>query len=112
LFESYIFHELKCYRDHRRPSATIKFWRTTTGHEVDFIFADQVAIEVKAKEIIGEKDLAAIRICEQEKILKKYVIVSLEERARVVDNGIQILPYKSFLQALWNDEFLEPEDPI
>jgi predicted AAA+ superfamily ATPase len=112
LFEAYIFHELKCYRDSRRPSAKIKYWRTTSGHEVDFVLADLVAIEVKAKEVIGERDLAGLRACQEEKVLKKHIVVCLEQKARLVDGGILILPYKDFLRALWNDELLEPLEAI
>jgi len=111
-FEAYIHHELKAYRDYRRPDATIKYWRTTGGVEVDFIFAEQVAIEVKAKEIVGEKDLSGIRACMEEQLLEKYIVVSLENRPRLVDNSILILPYSDFLRALWNDEILAPLEPI
>jgi predicted AAA+ superfamily ATPase len=111
-FEAYIHHELKAYKDCCRPDATIKYWRTTGGVEVDFIFAEQVAIEVKAKEIVGDKDLAGIRACMEEQLLEKYIVVSLENRPRLIDNSILILPYADFLRALWDDEVLAPLEPI
>ena len=44
LLENGLFRELleKCDADE------IKFWRTTQGHEVDFIIKDKTAYEVKA----------------------------------------------------------------
>jgi predicted AAA+ superfamily ATPase len=111
-FEAYIHHELKAYKDCRRPDASIKYWRTTGGVEVDFIFAERVAIEVKAKEVVGEKDLSGIRACMEEQLLEKYIVVSLEKSARLIDNSISILPYTDFLRALWNEEILDPLEPI
>lgn len=111
-FEAYIYHELKTYRDCRRPQASINYWRTTSGFKVDFVLGNQVAIEVKAKEIVGERDLAGIRACEQEKMLSKYIIVSLEKKARLIDDTFSILPFEEFLRALWDDKILVQPDPI
>lgn len=112
LFETYIYHELKTYRDYKRPDASILYWRTTSGFEVDFIFGKQMAIEVKAKEVVGDKDLNGLRACEEEQILSQYILVSLEEKARLVDDKFLILPYQEFLRRLWNDEWLVPVEEI
>lgn len=111
-FEAYIHHELRSYIDYCRPNTTLHYWRTTTNHEVDFILGGRIAIEVKAKAVIGEKDLHGLRACEQEKILTRYIVVSLEERARLVDDKFLILPYKEFLNALWNHELIEAREEI
>ena len=111
-FEAYIHHELRSYIDYCRSNTTLHYWRTTTNHEVDFILGGKVAIEVKAKAVVGEKDLQGLRACEQEKILNKYIVVSLEERARLVDDMFLILPYKDFLNSLWNHELIEAREEI
>jgi len=47
-FEQYIIMELKAYQAYRNPELEIRYWRTSTGFEVDFILGDMdVAIEVK-----------------------------------------------------------------
>ena len=111
-FEAYIHHELRTYIDCHRSDATLNYWRTTSNHEVDFILGGQIAIEVKAKSIVSEKDLSGLRACEQEKILKKYIVVSMEERPRLVDDLFLIVPYKEFLKSLWNHELLDPLEEI
>ncbi|MBW2657074.1 MAG: ATP-binding protein, partial [Deltaproteobacteria bacterium] len=47
-FEHYILMELKAYQAYCNPELDIRYWRTSTGFEVDFILGDMnVAIEVK-----------------------------------------------------------------
>jgi predicted AAA+ superfamily ATPase len=47
-FETWLMHELTCYRDYKSQEP-LSYWRTTSGFEVDFIIADHTAIEAKAK---------------------------------------------------------------
>jgi predicted AAA+ superfamily ATPase len=111
-FEAYIHHELRSYIDYHRHHATLHYWRTTSHHEVDFVLAGQIAIEVKAKAVVSDKDLIGLRAIEQEKLLKKYILVSLEDRPRLVDNLFLIMPYRTFLRALWNHELLDHIEEI
>ena len=101
--ETYIFHELICYRDYV-SEVPLYYWRSTSGFEVDFIMDDHTAIEVKASENVSERDLKPLRALSEEKKLKRYICVSLEARARRVDN-ILILPVGEFLKALWAREY-------
>lgn len=40
--------ELKAYQAYKNPALNIRYWRTSTGFEVDFILDDMIAaIEVK-----------------------------------------------------------------
>ncbi len=103
-FESWIFHELSTYIDYTE-AVPLAYWRSTSNFEVDFILADTTAIEVKAKEPVGERDLRGLRALKEESLLKHYVVVSLEPRARTVD-GIRILPWQVFLGELWEGAFV------
>jgi len=48
-FEHFIFHELYAHSSYSGLNYPVKFWRTASGMEVDFILGDhEVAIEVKA----------------------------------------------------------------
>ena len=103
-FESYIFHELSTYIDYTEPTP-LAYWRSTSNFEVDFVLADKTAIEVKAKDPVGERDLRGLRALKEESLLKHYVVVSLEPRPRMV-SGIRILPWKDFLERLWDGGFV------
>ena len=48
---------------------------------------------------MAASDLKGLRALAEEKTLKRLLCVSLEPRARIVD-GIQILPWAEFLEAL------------
>lgn len=104
-FEQYIFHELKSWRDYKVPTAAIAYWRSVGGFEVDFILGNEVAVEVKAMTQVPERELKGIRALMEERLLKKYVVVSLEKEPRKLDDGIFILPYELFLDGLWNGEW-------
>lgn len=103
-FESYVFHELCTYLDYTE-AMPLAYWRSTSNFEVDFILADTTAIEVKAKDPVGERDLRGLRALKEEALLKHYVVVSLEARPRTID-GIRILPWKHFLEKLWDGAFV------
>lgn len=102
-FETYLMHELISYRDYV-SGERLHFWRSASGYEVDFLVGDHTAIEVKAKENIALRDLKSLRALAEEGKFKHYLCVSLEPRARTV-NGIRVLPYRNFIDMLWNGEF-------
>ena len=102
-FETFVFHELSTYLDYTEP-VPLSYWRSTSNFEVDFILGDTSAIEVKAKDPVGERDLRGLRALKEEALLKHHVIVSLEARPRTVD-GIRILPWREFLEQLWSGKF-------
>ncbi|HEY3306061.1 MAG TPA: AAA family ATPase [Candidatus Binatia bacterium] len=102
-FETWLFHELIAWRDYASGEA-LSHWRSTSGFEVDFILGDHTAVEIKAKENVSPQDLKSLRALAEEQKLKRYLCVSLEPRPRELE-GIAILPYKQFLDALWTGEF-------
>lgn len=102
-FETYLMHELKCFSDYISGDR-LSYWRSTSGFEVDFIIGDHTALEIKAKKNISTNDIKPLRILAEEGILKRYVCVSMEPRRRKVEN-IDILPYKEFLDLLWDKVF-------
>ena len=104
-FEHYILMELKAYQAYRNPELDLTFWRTAGGFEVDFILGNlDVAIEVKAG-TVHEGDLRGLRALLEERRVKHPVVVSLEAQPRIMDKRIHILPWKMFLERLWNGDF-------
>jgi len=102
-FETFMMHELSSWSDYV-SGELLSFWRSTSGFEVDFIIGDHTAIEVKAKETVSAQDIKSLRALREEKKLKHFVCVCMEKRSREVD-GIKILPYAEFINALWDGRF-------
>jgi len=102
-FETYLIHELMSYSDYL-SGEPLSYWRSTSGLEVDFILGDHTAIEVKATENLSVQDLRPLRALAEEKKLKRYLYVTLEPRSRKFE-GITSLPYREFLDALWDGEY-------
>jgi predicted AAA+ superfamily ATPase len=99
-FETWLLHELVCYRDYV-SGEPLRFWRTTSGFEVDFIIGDHTAVEAKATAHVSADDLRGLRALAEEKRLRRYLCVSLEPRRRAVD-GVAVLPWSEFLEGLWS----------
>jgi predicted AAA+ superfamily ATPase len=101
-FETWLMHELTAYSDYR-SGEPLYYWRSTSGFEVDFIIGDHTAVEVKAKTNVSIRDLRSLRALAEENELQRYICVSLEPRSRVVE-GVEVLPYATFLARLWAGE--------
>ncbi len=107
-FEQFILLELKAYQTYKNPELDIRYWRTSTGFEVDYILNDmQTAIEVKSSRRIHDSHLRGLCALQEEYRVKRSVIVSLEKQKRTVDKGIEILPWQDFLEELWAGELIE-----
>ncbi len=91
--------ELLAHRDYV-SGEPVRYWRSTSNYEVDFILGDHTAIEVKAKENVSAADLRSLEALAEEKLLQRYVCVSLEARPRKVGK-IEVVPYGDFLRELW-----------
>ncbi len=102
-FETYILHELISYRDYVSADR-IAYWRSASGFEVDFIVGDHTAVEVKATEHVAAQHLRSPRALGEERRLKRLLCVSLERARRQIDDVV-VLPYRLFLDGLWNGEF-------
>lgn len=102
-FETFLMQELVSYRDYVSGEA-LSHWRSTSGFEVDFIIGDHTAVEIKAKATVSRQDLKSLRALAEEKMLKRYLCVCLEPRPRKAE-GIGVLPFGDFLDALWSGEY-------
>ena len=102
-FETYMMHELKSFSDYI-SGEQLSYWRSTSGFEVDFIIGDHTALEIKAKKNLSGNDIKSLRMLEEEKKLKRFICVSMEPRKRRVGN-IDILPYREFLDLLWEEAY-------
>lgn len=104
-FEQFIFMELKCYSSYKQKNLTINFWRSIDKYEVDFIINGKIAIEVKSTKQINDSHLKGLKAIQQEEAIEHLYIISEDPIERVQDQ-IQIMPWKTFLQRLWNHKLL------
>ena len=105
-FEHYILMELKAYQAYRNPELDIRYWRTASGFEVDFILGDMnLAIEVKASQKIHRGHTRGLKALQEEYSIGRVVIVSLEKQPRRLDSSIEVLPWQTFLEILWSGGF-------
>ncbi len=101
-FEHYILMELLAYRAYAQPELDIRFWRTSSGKEVDFVLDDMaLAIETKGAQRIHPGDLQGLTALKEEQRVHRAVLVSLEAEKRTIVPGIEALPWRQFLEALW-----------
>ncbi|MCY4258999.1 MAG: ATP-binding protein [Rhodobacteraceae bacterium] len=103
-FEHFILLELIAARGYREQDHSIRFWRTKSGLEVDFILGDgEVAVEVKTR--VRHRDLRGMRAFIGEFSPRSAYIVSAEQDHRRID-GIDILPYGDFLRLLHDGDVI------
>ncbi|MBX3486951.1 MAG: DUF4143 domain-containing protein [Candidatus Paracaedibacteraceae bacterium] len=109
-FEHYLFLELLAYKELNHKQIDIKYWRTKTGLEVDFILArGTIAIEAKISSPIERRDIKGIVAFSKEHQPQRSIVVSLEPRKRVMnidDVKIEVFPIEEFLADLWEGKII------
>jgi predicted AAA+ superfamily ATPase len=105
-FEHYILMELKAYQAYKNPELDIRFWRTSSGFEVDFILGDMdLALEVKGSGRIHRGHTRGLKALQEEHSIGRTVLVSLEKQPRRVDTAIEVMPWQIFLEEVWSGGF-------
>ena len=106
-FEHFILMEILAYRSYQEKDFRMAFWRTKDGHEVDFVLEDGlVAIECKGTSTLSSSDFKGIKAFVEEHKPQKAIIVCQERVPRKREDGIEVLPWKIFLQKLWGGKLL------
>ncbi len=104
-FEHFIAMELRAWIDYRSPRGSLQFWRSTSNFEVDFILNSEIAIEVKSSDNIQDRHLKGIRALQEEKLMRRHILICDEKNPRNKD-GIEILPWRHFLNDLWAEKLV------
>ena len=100
-FEHFILMEMEAYRAYSEKAFEINFWRTKSGLEVDFILGQgKIAVEIKGTSRVDRSDLKGLFIFKEEYSPKKAIVVCNEKEKRV-HGEIEIMPWKNFLNELW-----------
>ena len=104
-FEQFIGMELRAYLSYRRKRLPLSYWRSTNGHEVDFLVGEEMAIEVKSSTRIQPRDFKGLRYLAEEGIFKKFILVS-QDPIKIRKQNILAMPWEEFLDDLWGDRLL------
>ena len=100
-FEHFIFMELAAHSSYRELHYPIRYWRTKSGHEVDFVLGDgEIALEVKGASRVDQKELRSLAVFVEEYSPKAAILVSNEKSERLVGK-IRVMPWRAFLSELW-----------
>lgn len=100
-FEHFIFMELKAFQSYSKQRLPLFFWRSTNHHEVDFLIDNQVALEVKSKEKVSERDAKNLFALKEEGTHTTFIVISQDPINRKRD-GILYLHWREFLTRLWS----------
>ena len=102
LLETYLFHELRAWREYQNNQAKISYWKTKDS-EVDFILelnGKVIGIEVKSTPHWKAEYGKTLHKLHEEKVVDQIYGVFLGERAQK-DGKLKILPLAAFLKELW-----------
>jgi predicted AAA+ superfamily ATPase len=106
-FENWCFHELNAYNMYKERFADFFYWRLAGGTEVDFIVNDmRIAIEAKASGKISANHLKGLRSLQRDHPgIGRRIVVCCEDKPRVTEDGIEIIPAANFVEMLWAGVF-------
>lgn len=106
LFENFILMELLAYSAYSGRDFPVRYWRTKTGLEVDFILGETAAVEVKVGARVDGTELKGLRAFTEEHPAARAWVVCNEPRPRRAALGpgrhADILPWRIFLDRLWS----------
>ena len=90
-----------------RRSGLIRYWRTKSGLEVDFVLGREAeaAIEVKGTSRIRPEEMKGIRAFCEEHRPRRAIVVSNDPAPRRAGD-IDVLPWAAFLDRLWGNEIV------
>lgn len=107
-FEQFILQEVRAYLSYSRQNLPLHYWRSTSQFEVDLIIGDRLAIEIKATDVVQDRHLKGLRALKEEQVIKNHIVVSHDEEERRTQDGLSILPWRKFLDRLWEDQLVKP----
>jgi len=102
-FEHFIYLEVLTYSHYSEKYFPLAYWRTASQFEADLILGDhEVAVEIKSTQSANDNHLKGLRAFKEEYRAKHLFLVSNDPKPRKTADGIEILPWKIFLERLWS----------
>lgn len=104
VFEQFIAQELRAAISYQRLYEPLRFWRTHTQLEVDFVIGDLLAAEIKSTTKSSSKMAKGLKAFSENYQVKHRCLVSRDPVERIED-GIRFLPYNKFLNWIWSGDW-------
>ncbi|MDE2677700.1 MAG: AAA family ATPase [Gemmatimonadota bacterium] len=104
--EHFILMEILACRAYSGRDFPVRFWRTRSGLECDFVLGTDgaAAVEVVGGGRVGRGDLKGVRAFADEHAPRQAFVVCNDSAPRRTEDGIWILPWELFLEGLWGGE--------
>lgn len=104
-FEHLIIAEIRAHSAYSQLHYPLAYWRTASGYEVDLVLGDRdVAVEIKSTDMVRSRHLKGIRAFMEETLPRRAIVVSLDPKPRRTPDEIEIIPWRTFLEQLWEDK--------
>jgi len=104
-FEQFICMELRAYLSYKRKKIPLTYWRSKSGHEVDFLLGTKTAIEVKASTKVSKNDFKGLNYLNEEGVFQNLILVS-QDPVSTRSGKILAISWQKFLSDLWEDKFV------
>jgi predicted AAA+ superfamily ATPase len=102
--EHFIIQEIRAYLSYFQKDVLLSYWRTTSQMEVDCIVGTEMALEIKATQLVQERHLKSLQALREEGQIKRYAIISRDPAPRSIQ-GIEVIPIPQFLNHLWKGTY-------
>lgn len=102
----FILMEILAYRAYSSRDFPVRYWRTRSGVECDFVLGTDGAtvVEVAGAGRVGRRELRGVRAFAEEHRPRQAFVVCNEGVPRRTEDGIWILPWALFLEGVWGGE--------
>ncbi len=105
LFEGLIFTLLTIQKEHYNDIDELNYWSPAEAKktEVEFLItrgSEKIAIEVKSGTQVSSNELYGLKAIAELKNVKRRIVVYNGSIKRKIDDGIEILPFKNFIEEL------------
>jgi uncharacterized protein len=100
--EHLIVLEIRAYLTYTNSDISLTYWRSNSKLEVDIVLGDEIAIEVKGKTLVSERDAKGLHALAEELTLKRKIIIANERMERRLESGVEVIPVALFLEQLWS----------
>ncbi len=104
-FEQFIGMEIRAYLSYGRKRQALTYWRSYSGHEVDYLIGTKIAVEVKATKRLTKRDFKGLDALAEEGVFEKYFLVS-QDPVETKKDHIRAVYWENFLQELWDGNIL------
>jgi predicted AAA+ superfamily ATPase len=104
-FEQFIAMEIRAYLSYNRAKLPLSYWRSTHGHEVDFLVGENTAVEVKATTRLVPGDFKGLKALAEEELFADMFLVS-QDAVATRQGKIRAIHWQDFLKRLWQGEII------